>query len=396
MFVLLCLALLQADDLGAVKTIEEYDFSIRTPEGWKAIAVAAPALIKLFAPEGGASITLRHVDGKWPVPMKTFVEDLKAYLVKEVPEHKLTTDEELKVGGYPARLIVVQGRGKDGKDVVMIKSLVARSLREFYMVDGTCGAKDVDRVTALLRKVLDSMKIGLDVPKAEADAVRALPVAAAPAGLVGERWYKVLLRDRKLGWQRSVVREDKLDGAPAWAFESEQQLAYDDGRTVHRTTGAFTADGAVQRCEHELQIDDPKGKRVYRESITLRAGEASAVRDINGTKGEARFRVPDRTFLAEVADLLRGIVATKGKAACGLRVLEPFRDEPLIEIMEVGAAEAAKVNGEDRDIATVLVKFARRQQLQYLYDGKSGSLVRLTSGGSVFQVLACTRDEAQK
>jgi hypothetical protein len=388
---LLMLALQVNDDLGDVKTIEEFDFSIRAPAGWKPQRLLPPSLIKFVGPDG-ADIALRHVEGMWPVLLSSFLDDLKPHFEKEMPGYKIATDEEVRVGAYGGRLVAVEGRHKDGKDVTLVKSIVPRSLREFFMVDGSCDPKDAAKVTTLVRKMLGSLTIGLPLTRQEADGLAALPAVEVGATLGGEHWFRVMVKERKLGYQRWLVREEKVDGAPGCAFEADQFLTYDDGKSVHRSRGAFTPDGRVQRCDHEVEIDDAKGKRVFKESIAIRAGDAVASRDINGTRLEAKFRVPERTYLGDAADVVRRTLAARGKSVCAMRVLEPFRDEARVELLEVGAPEKTKQEGVERMLTAVMTKSARRSQLHYFYE--PDGLWRL--GRAALIIERCSKAEATK
>ncbi len=389
------------DGLGDTKVFREYDFSVRPPAAWKAVLLLPPAFVRFEAPEGGpvgAQVVLRQYEPQFPMTLKVFFDEIVSPHFKgELADLKITTDENLTVSGHPCRLVVAQGKKKDGAAHAIVTAIAARGYKEFFFVDGACAGKDVDTLIALIRKVVGSLTLGLPDSKEEADCIAKLPALGFRAEVTGDRWYRVTVKGQKFGHQHVVIREGKLNGRPAYEWDVDQALKYSDGGTSIRSRGAFTPDGLSQKCDYEFVVEQKdQPKKTYLETVEIANGEATVTRTIAGvTELKKVLRLSEKTYLTDAADVVRGLAALAGKGTWGLRVLNPFSDVAQIEEIECGPMERIKIEDESVDGAVMLVKVARRRQTAYYVDSQ-GALLSVGAANHAFRVYRCTKDEALK
>jgi hypothetical protein len=351
--------------------------------------MVAPALVKFEQKKDGLNVVLRVFDPPQAATVGTCVENLMKYFKQDCPGHRVLRDEEMTVADRKGRLIVVEW-----KESVDARVVVPRGLRRFYMIESGGPAKRIDDVLALLRAVAGSVKIGLPLSKAEEDALSRRPALAMRPSMAREEWARVMVQSTKIGWQRTVLREEKLDGAAAYGYESEVVLTGHDGRSTRKSRGALTPDGASQTCEFELLIEEKSARHTWRETTTLKGGDVSVVRELEGVRSEARFRVPEGTFLVEAADVARRLIAQGPKGSCAMRVLETFMDEPRLDMIDIGSPE--RPSGATADVVLLLVK-ADRARFEHQYYEVGGGLWKVVPAGkTVTSIERCTKEEATK
>ena len=390
-------------DLGDPVKYDAMEFSFRPPTGWPMRTGIPPTIAKFQAPEKGpenGQIAVIVLEAQQPRPLAALVEDIKPHMAKEFASHKIVEDREVKSGGLSARLLVVEGTSTEGREVTLVRTFVQRGLLDLYLLEGSCARKDGARIVALTEKMVGACQYGTVPTKEEAeglarfgDALRSLGRPPGP----GEIYHIVTYGDRRLGTQRLRVGEGKVEGRPGTVFESELVLKDEDGgRKTLRSRGGISVDGAVQRVDHELEVEDKaKTRQTFKESAILTGTQVSFSREVGGQKSDTRATVPAGTLLLDIADFARGLLALKGKATYTMRVLSPFRDEPRIESLEVAAPDKLKAHDGEREMVAVFSKQMRTKNIQYFFE-KDGSLYRVASGKSPLKIQRCTKEESER
>lgn len=394
------LVALQDAELGNAVTLESVDCSFRPPAKWSATGGVPPTLVKLTAPKDGLAggrMAFIYVELQRPVALDRFAEETQSHFAKEFQTHRVVDAKPLDVDGAPGRLLIVQGKTQDGREVALARALIQRGYLDYFIFEATADSKEEQKMVALLRQVLATLAFGLPLSKEEEagrarfqEALRALERPKAPE----EIHFAVRFGKETLGGQRLLVREKTVDGEPGYAFESEMTIGDRDGaakKVVGR--GEFARSLRTQRVEYEEAIEaKDKPKVVFREVAELRAGKVAAEREIDGQKVAASFAVPEGTVHSEVAEILRGWLAVKGAMSYAFWVLSPFRNEPRVESLQIEKPEMIRAHDGERLIAAGFAKVARARNLQYFFE-QDGTLYRLASGRSPFEIRRCTREE---
>ena len=407
MSILLCLlACLAQDppkdipDLQGTAKSEPFDFEIGLPKGWDAVKTAGAAFFRVQAPAGSiadGAAWLLHQESQQPVSLAYITESFRKRAEVEYKGYKFVSERTLTVGGFPAYLVVFTATAKEKKELVFAHTIIQRQLQEYFIFDAVAAAPEKARIVALAEKMLGTFRTGLGGARDRDERVTKtaglLKSAPARPGLAGTQWHELSVAGRKLGWQRTLLREAKVEGAPGWEFEVElQQEDEEGGKRTDLSKGSFTADGAIQKVEFRRAIRTPKDPPVdVSETASLVRGDYHAVREFLGIKLEKKFKAPEGTLLGDVAETMRRNVALLAPGKYALRVLEPFRDVAYVE--DWLHAGPSRMQGEERELIQALVSFARHPPVEYLYD-LDGTLRRRK--GPMIVLKRCTEEEARK
>ena len=406
MFLLLAICLAQAQDpieLGDKVRNEPHDFEIGIPKGWDS-RPTGNTFFRIQAPAGsladGATWLVQH-DSNHPVTLAFITETFRTRASTEYPGFKSLTERDVTAGGYPARQIVFAATAKGEKELVFAHTFIQRQLQEYFILDVVGAFREKERILELSDKMLASFRTGLPGSK-ERDqriAKTAALLKAAPArpGLAGTQWHELIIAKQKLGWQKNVLREAKVDGAPGWEFEVEfHQEDAEGGKRADISKGAFTVDGAVQRVEFSRTVRTPNDPPVdVRESASLVKGVYKATREFLGQKVEKEFKAPEGSYLGDVAETIRRYLALAPAGLNTIRVLEPFRDLAVVEEWENGGPSKIRMDDKEYELIQALVTFGRQIAAEYLYD-LDGSLRRRKSNRGLMILRRCTEEEALK
>ena len=399
------LCLLQADELQGTLKSEPYDVEIGFPKGWTPLRGAGSTFFRAKAPEGGlpqGETWLEYRESSQPVTLAFIVETFskRAPSSPDYPAFKLLGERDVQAGGWPAKQLIFS-ISPGGKEVVFVHTIIQRQLLEYFVLDVVAAAADRERAVALSDRMLASFRTGLPAPKDRDEKVRrtwtAVKASGPRPGLAGTTWHELFVGERKFGRQKFVLREATVDGAPGWEFEIESLQEDGDGGTRSDISkGAFTADGAVQRVDLHRIVKTAKDPEVnVKESVSLVRGKVRAVRHFLDQKVEKEFAAPDATYLADVAETIRRYVVLLPAGSNAIRLLEPFKDIPVVEEWEHAATAKMKVDGTEREVIQGVVTGGRRETAEYLYD-PDGSLRRRKGAAGLLVLRRCTEEQALK
>ncbi len=409
MSLLLSLFVLVAQDTGAIElsgTVrsEAYDFEIGLPKGWEASRASGSAFFRVRAPAGGlpeGAAWLVHHDSNHPVTLAFLAETFLKRAASDYPGYKHLSERPVTAAGFPAYQVVFSAKGRGDKELTFVHTVIQRQLQEYFVLDVVAAAGERERLLALAEKMLATFRCGLPAPKERDERVARtaayLRTAPVQSGLAGTFWHELIVAEKKLGWQKFVLREAKVDGAPGWEFEVElRQEDADGGKRSDVSKGSFTTDGAIQRVEFHRTVLTAKDPPVdVRESASLVRGDYRAVREFLGQKVEKKFKAPDGAFLGDVAEVMRRRVALAPPGKNALSVLEPFRDLPAVEEWDNAGPSRLKVDGTEREVIQTLVTSPRQPPVENLYD-LDGSLRRRKASGGLLVLKRCTEEEARR
>ena len=406
MSLLLAIFLAQVQDpieLGDKVRNESYDFEIGIPKNWES-RPSNNTFFRVQAPAGSladGAVWLVNHDSNHPVTLAFLTETFLTRASTEYKGFKSLTERDVTAGGFPGRQIVFSATAKGDKELVFAHTLIQRQLQEYFILDVVGAAREKERVLELSDKMLASFRTGLPGPK-DRDARIAKTAAllkAAPArpGLAGTQWHELTVAKQKLGWQKHVLREAKVDGAPGWEFEIEFHQEDDEGgKRSDISKGAFTVDGAIQRVEFQRHVKTPKDPPVdVRESASIVRGAFKATREFLGQKVEKKFEAPEGTYLGDIAETIRRYLALAPAGTNAIRVLEPFRDVAVVEEWENGGPGRIRVDDKELELIQALVTFGRQIAAEHLYD-LDGSLRRRKGNRGLMILRRCTEEEAVK
>ena len=388
---------------GTVKS-EAYDFEIGLPKGWDATKATGASFFRVQAPAGGladGAAWLMHHDSNHPVSLAFLTEAFRKRGETEYPGFKSVSEKSLTVAGFPAFQVSFTAKARGDKELLFVHTVIQRQLQEYFILDVVAAAREKDRIVALSDRMLASFRTGLPTPREREEKVArtAAFLKSAPVrpGLAGTHWHELVVAKAKLGWQRSVLREAKVDGVPGWEFEVElHQEDAEGGTRTDLSKGSFTPDGSIQRVEFHRVVRTPKDPPVdVRESASLVKGEYVAMREFLGIKVEKKFKAPDGTLLGDVAETMRRMVALAPPGKNALRVLEPFRDIATVEEWESAGPSRINFEGTDRELIQTLVTYARQEPVEYLYE-LDGSLLRRKGSRGLMVLTRCTEEQARK
>ena len=405
LLLLACLAQTPPADIpelaGPVRS-EAFDFEIGIPKGWEPSRTPSGAFFRVQAPAGsiadGAAWMMHH-DSNHPVSLEFLGETFRKRGETEYPGFKPLDDRKVTAAGFPAHQVVFAATARGEKELVFVHTVVQRQLQEYFILDVVGARAEKDRLVALTDKMLASFRSGLPAPREREDRIlrTAAFLKSAPVrpGLAGTFWHELLVARSKLGWQKSVWREAKVDGEPGWEFELEvRQEDSEGGFRSDISKGSFTSDGAIQRVEFQRIVKTPKDPTVdVKETASLVRGEYHAVREFLGQKIEKKFKAPEAVFLGDVAEWMRRLVALAPPGKNALRVLDPFRDFATVEEWESAGSSRIRLDGTERDLIQTLVTSPRQDPVEYLYD-LDGTLRRRK--GKLMILRRCTEEEARK
>lgn len=390
--------------LGGPVRSEDYDFEISLPVGWETSKSSGQVFFRVQAPAGtvtDGAAWLRYHDSNHPVSLAFLTENFRSHAKTEYPGYEQASENSTPVGGFPAYRCVFFAKAKDGRELVFVHTVIQRQLQEYFILDAVAARREKDRIVALADKMLGTFRSGL-TPSRDREgriARTAATLKAAPArpGLAGTQWHELIVAKRKLGWQKSVLREARVEGAPGWEFEVElRQEDVDGGTRVDAAKGSFTADGSVQHVDFHRVVETPKDPRVeVRESASLIKGEYRAMREFLDMKVEKKFAAAEGTILGDVAVTMRRLLALAPPGKYALRILEPFRDFPTVEEWEIAPPGRIRVDGVERELVTALATPARQDPWEYLFE-PDGTLHRAKGPKGVMILRHCTEDEARK
>jgi len=383
---------------------EEYDFEIALPAGWETSKTSGQVFFRIQARAGtlaDGAAWLRYHDSNHPVSLAFLTENFRSHAKTEYPGFEPFSENSAPVGGFPAYRCVFFAKAKDGRELAFVHTVIQRQLQEYFILDAVAAKREKDRIVAIADKMLATFRSGL-APNREREgriARTAAVLKSAPArpGMAGTQWHELIIAKRKLGWQKSVLREARVDGVPGWEFEVElRQEDVDGGMRSDAAKGSFTADGSIQHVEFHRVVETPKDPRVeVKESASLVKGEYHAMREFLDMKVEKKFAAPEGTILGDIAVIMRRRLALAPPGKYTLRILDPFRDLATFEEWETSPPGRIRVDGEDRELITALVTPARQDPWEYLYD-PDGTLHRVKGPKGVMILRHCTEEEARK
>jgi hypothetical protein len=380
---------------------EAYDFEIGLPKGWETLAKPGAALFRLQAPAGtmaDGTVWLLHHDSNHPVTLAFLTDTFRTKAATEYPGYKSLTERDVMAGTHAARQIVFSAKAKGDKELVFVHTLIQRQLQEYFILDVVGAVGEKERALALSDKMLASFRSGLPPPQEREERIArtlALLKDAPPRpAFAGTLWHELLVANERLGWQKCVLREAKVDGAPGWEFELEcRQEDADGGRRSDISKGAFTLDGSIQRVEYRRTVTTPKDPPVdCRESASLVRGVCKATRRYLDQKEEKEFKAPG-AYLGDIAGLIRRWLALAPAGKNAIRVLEPFRDLPAVEEWENGGPSRIRLDGNEMDLIHARVTHGRQDFTDYFFD-LDGSLRKRKGPRGIVVLRRCTEEEA--
>lgn len=383
---------------------EPFDFEIGLPKGWEATKTPAAVFFRVQAPKGGmpdGAAWLAHRNSNHPVSLAYLAEVFRKRAETDYSGFKLLTERDLTVGGFPAHQTVFTAKARGDKELVFVDTVIQRQLVEYFVLDVVAAVAEKDRVLKLSDKMLAGFRSGITPTREREDRVArtAAILKAAPArpGFAGTFWHELIVGNKKLGWQKTVVREAKVDGVPGWEFEIEaRQEDAEGGTRSDISSGAFTADGSIQRVELKRAVRTPKDPPVdVSEKAGLVRGVLKVSREFLGQKVDREIKVPEGTVLGDVAESVRRLVALAPPGKHFLCVLEPFCDIPLVEEWEVAGPSRIRVDGQEMELIQALVSQPRLQPVEFLFD-LDGGLRRRKNAGGLMILKRCTEEEARK
>ena len=395
-----------AVELGSKHRSEMFDFEIGLPKGWTEARTSAAALFSLKAPPDtlidGAAVLLHH-DSTHPVTLAFLNDAFRKGAATTYPGFASITERDVAAAGFPTRQIVFSAKSKAGKELVFVHNVIQRQLQEYFILDIVAALKEKEKAIDLADRMLASFRTGLPLSKEVEDRVARTSalVKAAPVrpGFAGTTWHELKISDTKIGWQKHVLREAKIDGAPGWEFEIERrQEDVEGGARADISKGSFTADGSVQRLEFSRTVRTAKEEPVdVRETVSLVKGVCKASRQFLGQNVEKEFKTPEGTYLSDVAETMRRVIGLAPAGDYAIRVLEPFREIPMIEEWKSAGRARIKIDGKEEDLVQALVTVGGRESAEHLYD-LDGALRRrkITKANITIILRRCTEQEAKK
>jgi len=398
--------LLCAQDPAIDATVrsESYDFEIRIPAAWKRSPSSAPTFFRIDAPAGeiaeGAAWLL-HGEPNHPATLSFLASEFRRRAETQYPGfEKLSEREDATAAGCPAYICVFAAKPK-GRDMVFVHAIVQRQLQEYFVLDAAAAKGERAKIEAMHDRILATLRFGLPMAKAREETLARTTALMKGSGvrseLLGVQWHRILVGKQKLGWQRTLLREGEVDGAPGYEFEMEMELEDVEGGRHHEISkGSFTADGAIQKVDFRKSVRAPRQPAIeMKESSSLVRGNVKSVREFLNVKLEKSVKVPEGTLLGDVADTMRRRLVLAGPGKYALRVLLPFHDLPAAEDWEIAASAKIRTDAGERELMTALVKPDRQEMWEYLYE-PGGALFQRKTPRNPFLLRRCTEEEAKR
>src|SRR5688572_3735065 len=272
MSLLLWLALVVAQEPASVPELEgaykseNFDFEIGLPKGWTGATKSGSTFFRLVAPAGSIAdggVSLSYKDSNQPVTLEFLAEAFRKNAQRDYNGFKNSSERTVTAGGLPGVQFLFTATGKDDKPIFFVQTVIQRQLQEFFTLLVVGAEKDKERIAALADKLLATFRTNLGAPKDREERVKAtwqlLKSAPARPGLAGTTWHELIVNARKLGWQKTTLKEAKVEGAPGWEFEIEcRQEDSDGGTRTDMSKGSFTADGSIQRVVFSRSVRTAK------------------------------------------------------------------------------------------------------------------------------------------
>ncbi len=338
-------------------------------------------------------IQVVHLITTNPTPLRNFEEQAKAHVAERFKNAVIHEEKRVTAADRPAfRLVFTHDK------TLFVKTAIQRTHLEYYLVDIVLPEGDAGRQRAAAEAAVATFRILPAALSGEEEAAfgrtrEFLRTSKLDPALLGERWYGLYFAGRKAGHQRMKLAESE----GLLSFEMDVVLDLGEGnRDAATVRGAFSPDGRVQRLDSEqIKVNDKKERWQFRAAADLKDGKARVSRDMNGTKEEKTLDVPEGVLLADVAEFVRGRLAAAGKGTYLMKTLSPFADEPNVELVESGGAEAMEVDGRKGPAVVALCRVDRRKTSSYTF-GSEGCLLRQGGGKDVFTIRALPKEEALK
>ncbi len=378
--------------------------SLRPPLGWAGrggggpfIARFTPPGVEALAAEGDKKIppwglTLSHLYYRGsPTPLESFVKQAKAHIEREYKGSKILEEKPLSIGGRNGYRIVF-----DFENTVQLKTVVPRTNLECYLLDASFLKSDEPKYRKIAEASIETFKITpltLTGEESGADLRTSdlLKVAKVQPGLLGERWFTIHFAGRKAGHMRTRL----ADAAGKYEFEVEVHNDFGEGNTdVSVVRGSFSPDGRSQKIETEqTKTNDKKERWQFRASASIENGLLKAARDMNAVKEEKSFKVEEGVLFQDAADVVRRALVAAGKGSFLLKIISPFGDEWIPEMVEVNGRENLEIDGTRRDAHILFCREDRRRTLTY-YVAPDGGLIRLGGIKEPISIRASTKEAA--
>lgn len=386
---------LSPQDLGPRISSPDHEFAIRAPGGWLRYNGAGAVLAKWVQPgelKTPAELVVTHLQSMIPTPLENFKRQSRDILKEKVPGAKVLEEKDLTIAGKPAYRMVYSN-----EDLVQFKTCIHRSNLEFYLVDASFPADQMEKIRPMVEASVASFEI-LPLPMSaeerllDARTTALIQAAKIDPPLLGERWFTVHVGTRKVGHSRYKLAESE----GVYAFETDVRLDFGGG-DVDATTirGTFSPDGRMQKVELEEAKTGPKQKTLYRSTASIRSTQAKMSRELNGVKEERAFAVEDGVLLTDIAECMRPVLIAAGKGNYLLKSLSPYSEEWKVEMVDVGGVENLEFDGKSHECILVQAYVGRRKNMTYFY-GTDRTLIRAGGHRERFAIRQTTKEEALK
>jgi len=391
----IALLLLSPQDLGVRTTAPDHEISFCPPAGWTRHIGMGPTVVKLRQPgelKVPAELLISHLTSSSPTPLTTFKRQARENIAEKYAGAKILEEKDLQLAGKNAyRVVFAHG------DLVYLKTVVHRSNLEYYLLDAAYPPEQAEKVQPLVEASIASLEIVRSTLSSEDRASDArvlglLKGAPVDPKLLGDRWYTIHVRSRKVGTMHLKLTESQ----GRYEFESEVRSDFGDGSTdTTAARGSFSPDGRFQKIEAEEVKAGPKQKWAFKASATIEGGQAKISRDVNGVAEERAFPVEEGVLLNDVVECLRPLLVGAGKGCYLLKVLSPYSEEWGAETVEVSGLENIELYGKPTDCYIVQSSVGVRRKTTYTYL-PDRTLYRVGGPKDVVSVRASTKDEALK
>jgi hypothetical protein len=384
-------------DPSAPFDVPEHEFTLRPPPGWVARPGVRPTVVRFLHPssdkKADAELSVTHLISGNPTPLESFEAQARTHVAERFKGAVIHEDKRVTIGGRPAFRIVYTF-----EKALIIKTALHRNNLEYYLLDIYLPEDDAGKQRAAAEAAVETFRIApVDLSPEESEAFgrtrEVLKAAKIDPGMLGERWYALHLGSKKVGHQRTKLAESE----GLLSFETDMVFDLGDGnRDAVTVRGSFSPDGRVQKVDSDqVKTNDKKERWQFRAVAELRDGKGRASRDMNGRKEEKTFDVGEGVLLSDVAEFVRGRLAVDGRGVCLMKVLSPFTEEPTVEKIEAGGAEAVEIDDRKVQAVVALCRVDRRKTQAYTY-GVDRVLLQQGGAKDLFSVRATSKDEALK
>lgn len=368
---------------GQDSNFESADYGVRLkiPAGWdidatrqqRVILKLNQAVDALVKPE----LLVYEAPFAEPITVAQYKEQLRHFVQRAFKEPWMRDDRPATAAGKQGFILEVESKGTGDADLVSIKGVFQVSPRRMIGIDGVFPRAQAEALAKVYEAFLATVEfIPRKTPAGAEEGLRsfeqAFPKLALPSALTKPEAEElgIFMGDKRVGTYTVGLKPAVRGTSEGLEVQAYTKIELgEDGRVETRINGFLSNDLAHQTVElAESKVGKEKRAQNFTSLVTLSNGEVRCDRRINGEKSEARFSVPPRSVLSELAEALLARLTGPEKGVFSVRSVGAFENEPGIIKIEVTGAHKMKTGEDTRDVTVSFLQREDGSLLTYWHD----------------------------